>query len=152
VLESLSRCYNSRALPQRKQSLDNFKTLFLASAAAFLLVSNAACAQVYSWKDPNTGQSHFSNIAPPWYRRTEAVSGPRVIETLDGKVVDDTALPDEDRLLLSGKSKDYVEKLQAQKDHESAARHDLIRESTKTDTRVANRPSADTTPTSEEPK
>jgi hypothetical protein len=63
-----------------------------------------------------------------WYRRTEAVSGPRVIETFDGKVVDNIALPDEDRLLLSGKSKDYVEKLQAQKDHESPARHDLIRE------------------------
>ena len=86
----------------------NPKTLFIGLAAALILVSELAVAQVYSWKDPATGQSRFSNIAPPWYKRGENVSGPRVVATVGEKVIDDTALPYEDRLLLSGKSKQAV--------------------------------------------
>jgi len=99
--------------------LETSGTLRTGLAAAFLLVSNLACAQVYAWKDPNTGASKFSNIAPPWYSRGEQVSGPRVIVTVGGKVVDDTALPYEDRLLLSCKSKHYIETLRLQKHQDS---------------------------------
>ncbi len=125
--------------------MKTIKSLCLAVAAASLLVSGLACAQVYSWKDPDSGQSKLSNIAPPWYSRGEIVSGPRVIQTLDGRVVDDTALPYEDRLLLSGKSRDYVEKLRLQKYQEPRIRQDLIREPTKTVAEPANRNSADMT-------
>jgi hypothetical protein len=125
--------------------LKTIKTLCLALAAASLLLSGLACAQVYSWKDPDRGQSKLSNIAPPWYSRGEIVSGPRVVETLGGRVVDDTALPYEDRLLLSGKSRDYVEKLRLQKYQEPQARQDPIREPSKTTAGLANRNSADVT-------
>lgn len=83
----------------------NSKLLCIGLAAALILVSKLAVAQMYSWKDPATGQSRFSSIAPPWYKRSEGVSGPRVIATLGEKVIDDTALSYEDRLLLSGKPK-----------------------------------------------
>ena len=131
--------------------MENFKTLRITLAATFLLVGKVAYAQVYSWKDANTGESKLSNIAPPWYSRGDLVSGPRVVETFGGKVVDDTALSYEDRLLLSGKSKDYIEKLHLQKYREPRTRQDPIRESrTKTDAEAANRHSADTTPNSSE--
>ena len=84
-------------------------------AAAIALACAPALAQVYSWKDPVSGQSRFSNIAPSWYSRGENVSGPRVIATLGDRVIDDTALAYEQRLLLLGKSKDYVDKLRLQK-------------------------------------
>ena len=86
---------------------------------------------MYSWKDPDTGGSYLSNIAPPWYSRGEMVSGPRVIATLGGKVVDDTACPYEERLLLSGKSNEYIEKLRQQKYRESSTPHDPTQMSTK---------------------
>jgi hypothetical protein len=84
-------------------------------AATIALACAPALAQVYSWKDPASGQSRFSNIAPPWYNRGESVSGPRVIATLGDRVIDDTALAYEQRLLLLGKSKDYVDNLLRQK-------------------------------------
>jgi len=126
--------------------LKNLKTLCIALAAAFSLVGNVAYAQVYSWKDPDTGHSRFSNIPPPWYSRGEIVSGPRVIETLGGKVVDDTALPYEDRLLLSGKSKDYIENLRLQKATASRTRQDPVRKSANSGAEAPNRQSANTAP------
>jgi hypothetical protein len=84
-------------------------------AGAIALACAPALAQVYSWKDPASGQSRISNIAPPWYHRGEIVSGPRVVATLGDRVIDDTALAYEQRLLLLGKSKDYVDKLRLQK-------------------------------------
>lgn len=89
----------------------NPKTLCFSLAAALVLASAPALAQVYSWKDPATGQSKFSNIAPPWYSRGDTVSGPRVVATVGERVIDDTALPYEDRLRLSGKSREYVDNL-----------------------------------------
>ena len=89
-------------------------------AAALVMTGGPAGAQVYSWKDPASGQSRFSNIAPPWYSHGEVVSGPRVIATVGEKVIDDTALPYERRLLISGKSKDTIDKLLAQKQREPA--------------------------------
>ncbi len=89
-------------------------------AAAIALACAPALAQVYSWKDPASGQSRLSNIAPSWYNRGENVGGPRVIATLGERVIDDTALAYEQRLLLMGKSKDYVDKLRLQKQQMSA--------------------------------
>jgi hypothetical protein len=86
-------------------------------AAAIALACAPALAQVYSWKDPANGQSKFSNIAPPWYNRGESVSGPRVIATLGDRVIDDTALAYEQRLLLLGRSKEYADRLRPQKPH-----------------------------------
>ncbi len=101
--------------------MKNSTTLCIGLAAAFILASELALAQVYTWKDPATGQSRFSNIAPPWYNRGEAVSGPRVVATVGERVIDDTALAYEDRLLLSGKSKDAVDKLRLPKIQTPAA-------------------------------
>ena len=100
----------------------NSTTLCFGLAAAFALAGEPARAQVYSWKDPATGQSRLSNIAPPWYSRGENVSGPRVIATLGARVVDDTALAYERRLLLLGKSKDYVDRLRLQRQPGADAR------------------------------
>lgn len=91
-------------------------------AAAIALACTPALAQMYAWKDPASGQSRFSNIAPPWYNRGESVSGPRVVATLGDRVIDDTALAYEQRLLLLGKSKDYIDKLRLQKQPEPGAR------------------------------
>lgn len=93
----------------------NCKTFCFAFAVALALASAPAAAQVYSWRDPATGQSRISNIAPPWYSRGEIVNGPRVIATAGGKVIDDTALSYEKRLLLSGKSNGDTDKLPQQK-------------------------------------
>ena len=90
-------------------------------AAAIALAGAPALAQVYSWKDPASGQSRFSNIAPPWYHRGENVSGPRVIATLGDRVIDDTALGYDDRLRLSGRPKEQNGKLQPQKQPVAAA-------------------------------
>jgi len=120
------------------------KTFCIALAAALLLSGVPAYAQLYSWKDPNTGETKLSNIAPRWYNREERISGPRVVKTLNGKVVDDTALSYEDRLMLSGKSKDEVEKLRLQKNLGSQARQDAIRESAKTDAQAADKHSTET--------
>jgi len=107
----------------------NLKKFCFGIAAALVVASAPAGAQVYSWKDPATGQSKFSNIAPSWYSRHENVSGPRVIATIGGKVIDDTALPYADRLLLSGKSRDYIEKMGLQHQQGSPARQQPNRES-----------------------
>ncbi len=112
-------------------------------AAVFLLAGELTCAQVYSWKNPSTGKTNFSNIAPSWYSRGETVSGPRVIKTSNGRVVDDTALSYEDRLLLSGKSNEYIENLRLQKAQGFRIRQDSIRDSTKTEAQNANRHSAE---------
>jgi len=102
--------------------LINSTALRFALAAAIALTCAPALAQVYAWKDPASGQSRFSNIAPPWYNRGESVSGPRVIATLGDRVIDDTALAYEQRLLLLGKSKDYVDKLRLRQQQSPADR------------------------------
>ena len=71
---------------------------------AALLASGAASAQVYTWKDPQAGTSRFSNVAPPWYRNDNVVNGPRVVVSIGRQVVDDTALPMEKRMALSGRT------------------------------------------------
>lgn len=75
----------------------------LVLAAALLPAAAPARAQMYSWREPATGQSKLSNIPPAWYIRGEPARGPRVVATLGGRVIDDTALPYEERLRLAGK-------------------------------------------------
>jgi hypothetical protein len=104
-----------------KITLEIRNTVCCVVAAALVLTAAPAAAQMYSWRDPATGQSRFSNIAPPWYSRREAVSGPRVIATVGDRVVDDTALPYADRLLLSGKPREYVEALRPPERQQPAA-------------------------------
>ena len=98
-------------------------------AAALLLTGGLAHGQVYSWKDAATGASRFSNVPPPWYRAMEAVDGPRVLVTIGIRVIDDTAQSYEDRLLLSGKSREQIEKLRQQRRQTSPTPGDSVRES-----------------------
>ncbi len=119
--------------------MSNPKTFCFGLAAALVMASAPALAQVYSWKDPATGQSRFSNIAPRWYSRGEIVSGPRIIATVGRKTIDDTALPYEDRLLLSGKSGGYIDKLRLQRLQGSEAPQVRNRESA----RAVDKPLAD---------
>ncbi len=125
----------------------NCKTFCFGLAAAFVLASAPALAQVYSWRDPATGHGKISNIAPPWYSRGEAVSGPRVIATVGDRVIDDTALPYADRLLLSGKTKDQIDKLRPEQQHGSAAAAEPKREAAAS--RATGRRPADETATRE---
>lgn len=56
-------------------------------AGAFAAAS--ASADVFVWKDPQTGRTRMSNIAPPWLR--EPVPGkrmPKVEAVRDNKVID----------------------------------------------------------------
>ena len=106
----------------------NCKTFCFGLAAAFILASAPALAQVYSWKDPATGGNKISNLAPPWYSRGGVVNGPRVVATLGDKVIDDTALPYEERQLLFGKPKDQLDKPRPEPQHESAAAPGFERE------------------------
>jgi hypothetical protein len=100
------------------------KTYRFGLTAALLLAASPALAQVYSWKDPTTGQSKFSNIPPPWYSRSNIVRGPRVVATIGDRVIDDTALRYEDRLLLSGKSREYIDQLRLQKSQQPPGTQD----------------------------
>jgi hypothetical protein len=48
---------------------------------------------IYSWREADTGAQRISNVAPDWYRPDAEVVGPRVVVTLNRKVVDDTSWP-----------------------------------------------------------
>jgi hypothetical protein len=99
-----------------------YRHIFCSGLAAALLVAAApAAAQVYSWREPATGQTKLSNMPPPWYKRGETVRGPRVVATIGGRVIDDTALAYDDRLRLSGRPKEQIDKLQPQKQPAPAA-------------------------------
>ncbi len=62
-------------------------------------------AQVYQWKDPNTGASRISNSAPAWFRNslTER-SAPRVKVYYYDSLVDDSGLSLEERQALRAQS------------------------------------------------
>ncbi len=53
---------------------------------------------IYSWCEPDTGAQRISNVAPGWYRPDAEVVGPRVVVTLNRRVVDDTSWPLAQRL------------------------------------------------------
>jgi len=63
-------------------------SLFLAAA----LATSPAFAQIYQWKDPETGSTKLTNLRPPWYRNDQQ-SGPRTQLILHGQLIDDTAVP-----------------------------------------------------------
>jgi hypothetical protein len=56
---------------------------------AAMLLARPALADMYVWKDPDTGKTRMTNIVPPWLR--EPVPGkrmPRVEVVRDNKVID----------------------------------------------------------------
>jgi hypothetical protein len=53
---------------------------------------------IYTWRDPHTGSYRVSSLAPDWYRPDADVSGPRVIVSHGGAVIDDTDWPLAERL------------------------------------------------------
>lgn len=53
---------------------------------------------IYSWREPDTGAQRISNVAPSWYRPDAEVVGPRVVVTLNRRVIDDTSWPLAERL------------------------------------------------------
>ena len=60
-----------------------------AMLLAGALLAAPAHADVFVWKDPQTGRTRMSNIAPPWLR--EPVPGkrtPKVEVVRDNKVID----------------------------------------------------------------
>jgi hypothetical protein len=70
-----------------------------AVLAAFLVLGAAAAqAEVYSWRDAS-GAKRISNVAPPWYTETGR-TGPRVQVLINGILVDDTGVPEEQRAKL----------------------------------------------------
>jgi hypothetical protein len=92
-----------------ENTLKTRKTFCIGLAAALAFLAAPAIAQVYSWRDPTTGERRISNFPPPWYSRGEQARGPRVVATAGNKVVDDTSLPYEQRLQLFGKPKDKAD-------------------------------------------
>jgi hypothetical protein len=63
-----------------------------------IFFSPVASAEVYTWREPQSGVQRVSNVAPGWYRPYARVIGPRVVVTLDRAVIDDTAWPLVERL------------------------------------------------------
>ena len=63
---------------------------------ASVLLPFAAEAQLYSWKDAQ-GNVTIKNAPPPWYSESERVRGPRVQVLRNGKLIDDTAWPQDKR-------------------------------------------------------
>lgn len=65
-----------------------------APRAALALAAGMVCAgaagdvsaELYRWRDPQTGATHYSSVPPAWYRRGEG--GPSVQVIIDGKVAD----------------------------------------------------------------
>lgn len=60
--------------------------LAIAAAAFTLIGGGEARAELYRWRDPQTGATHYSSVPPAWYRRGEG--GPPVQVIVDGKPVD----------------------------------------------------------------
>lgn len=58
-----------------------------ATLALLLGAAGAADAQLYRWRDPETGSVKLSTVPPPWYRGGVS-SGPHVDVLVDGKVAD----------------------------------------------------------------
>lgn len=61
-----------------------------ARAAALLsLLAGPVCADVYIWKDPETGRTRMTNIPPPWVREPAAGRRlPQVEVIRDGRLID----------------------------------------------------------------
>jgi hypothetical protein len=66
--------------------------------ALLLLLPLPAAAEIYSWKEGEV--TRISTEPPVWYRFEARVKGPRVLVTKGKRVMDDTALPLEERWRL----------------------------------------------------
>jgi hypothetical protein len=64
----------------------------LAAAAVLALAAPAADAQLYRWRDPQSGSVKLSSIPPPWYGRGVS-NGPHVEVIMRGRAVDPMARP-----------------------------------------------------------
>lgn len=77
-------------------------SIALVFLSAFGTSAAASAQQLYSWKDPETGQPRFSTVAPRWYRPNAPVNGPKVVVTRGSAFIDDTSLELRDRLAMAG--------------------------------------------------
>jgi len=73
--------------------MSSHKEMFLTPVLAVLLLAtaalpSAAVADMYIWKDPQTGGTRMSNIPPPWLR--DGSGGPQVEVVRENKVIDVT--------------------------------------------------------------
>ncbi len=63
--------------------------LLLVLLVLCLMLASSARADVYMWKDPETGKTRMTNILPPWLRGAKpGDSVPKVEIIRDGKVLD----------------------------------------------------------------
>jgi hypothetical protein len=76
----------------------------IAASVLALALCETGVADVYTWKDPSTGRTRISNFAPPWYKRGEEPVRSHVVVTRGTSLIDDTRLPLDKRLQLSGAS------------------------------------------------
>ncbi len=63
-----------------------------AAAVVVALAAPAADAQLYRWRDPQSGSVKLSSIPPPWYGRGVS-NGPHVEVIVQGKAADPLARP-----------------------------------------------------------
>lgn len=63
-----------------------------AALAVALLAAGVAEAQLYRWRDPETGAVKLSSVPPPWYGRGVS-NGPHVDLIVNGRAVDPLAVP-----------------------------------------------------------
>ncbi|MFM9966936.1 MAG: hypothetical protein ACKVQK_00830 [Burkholderiales bacterium] len=85
-----------------KQFKNNLGALLLGG---LYLIGSAATAQVYQWKDAESGATRFANSAPSWYRNAYGESrAPRVQVFYYGVLVDDTSLPYDSRISLRSRT------------------------------------------------
>jgi len=54
------------------------KSLLILALGAGVAVPAAALADLYRWRDSETGSTRYSNVAPPWHREGARVRGPAV--------------------------------------------------------------------------
>lgn len=60
-----------------------------------LAMPGSAFADVSTWIDPSAGKEEISSTPPVWY--VKRVPGPRVRVFRGNKLIDDTAMPEEER-------------------------------------------------------
>lgn len=90
---------------------------FLAGIALVTasLLSSAAQAQLYKWRDAQ-GNTYIKNSPPPWYDDSGWTRGPRVQVLRDRKIVDDTAWPAAKRQEARNKaSAEEIKRMQAER-------------------------------------
>lgn len=71
--------------PAGRRLLTPLATLALAALCTVPFAGGMAWADVYIWRDPQTGAKRMSNIPPLWVR--ENTRGPRVEVLRDGKPI-----------------------------------------------------------------